>query len=233
MTDQTGGVAPDYPGRLQIFDMDHTLIDLDCDVSWKEFLVASGIAPAADLAAAARFMADYERGELDEGRFMRFQLRDVIGRTPEEVAQWSRRHFEEVVRPRVRSRALAYVRACRAAGLPTVILTSTNAEIARPVAEFFGVDRLWGTPLELESGRFTGRLAAGSYVGSGKVTAAAAISREFGVPFEAMAAYGDSVNDLPLLRHVGFPHAVNPAAGLRREAELRGWPILDWNAPAD
>jgi phosphoserine phosphatase len=41
-------------------------------------------------------------------------------------------------------------------------------------------------------------------------------------------AFGDSLNDAPMLAAVGKPFAVNPAAGLRRHARARGWPILDW-----
>ena len=48
--------------RLHIFDMDGTLIDNDCDVSWKLFLVRSGIAPRDDLELADRF---YENREAD------------------------------------------------------------------------------------------------------------------------------------------------------------------------
>ncbi|MEA2507473.1 MAG: hypothetical protein QOH48_2091, partial [Actinomycetota bacterium] len=35
----------------------------------------------------------------------------------------------------------------------------------------------------------------------------------------------DSINDLPLLQSVGYPHAVNPEAELKRIALRRGWPI--------
>ena len=41
-------------GAIHFWDMDHTLIDNDCDVSWKEFLIAEGLAPAAD-----RELVDY------------------------------------------------------------------------------------------------------------------------------------------------------------------------------
>ena len=31
--------------EFYFFDMDHTLIDNDCDVSWKDFMVAEKLAP--------------------------------------------------------------------------------------------------------------------------------------------------------------------------------------------
>jgi phosphoserine phosphatase len=39
--------------------------------------------------------------------------------------------------------------------------------------------------------------------------------------------YSDSHNDLPLLRRVTHPVAVNPDAQLRAEAKACGWPILE------
>jgi phosphoserine phosphatase len=45
--------------------------------------------------------------------------------------------------------------------------------------------------------------------------------------FEASWFYSDSLNDLPLLRRVSHPVAVNPDATLRQVAMDRGWPILD------
>ena len=40
--------------------------------------------------------------------------------------------------------------------------------------------------------------------------------------------YSDSHNDLPLLRAVTHPHAVNPAPALRQCASELGWPLWTW-----
>ena len=37
---------------LYVWDMDHTIIDNDCDVSWKKFLVEKKIAPESDFEEA-------------------------------------------------------------------------------------------------------------------------------------------------------------------------------------
>ena len=86
--------------KLYIFDMDGTLIDNDCDVSWKEFLVAEGLAPRSDLALAKKFFDDYNAGTLRHEDFLAFQLREFVGRSVAEMAEVARRHFERVVRPK-------------------------------------------------------------------------------------------------------------------------------------
>ena len=39
---------------VAFFDMDHTVLDMDCDVSWKYFLADKGLAPPADRTEADR-----------------------------------------------------------------------------------------------------------------------------------------------------------------------------------
>ncbi len=52
--------------------------------------------------------------------------------------------------------------------------------------------------------------------------------RRRGLTLAEAAYYGDSVNDVPILEAVGHPVAVNPSPLLRRAAEERGWPIIDF-----
>ena len=61
------------------FDMDHTLINHDCDVSWKQFVVKHGLAPESDLAEADRYFDDYNAGTLDVEEFYGFQFREFVG----------------------------------------------------------------------------------------------------------------------------------------------------------
>ena len=44
--------------KLHIFDMDHTLINNDCDVSWKQFAVKHQYADASALQEADDFFED-------------------------------------------------------------------------------------------------------------------------------------------------------------------------------
>jgi phosphoserine phosphatase len=52
------------------------------------------------------------------------------------------------------------------------------------------------------------------------------LCRDLGVSAADVAAYGDSGHDLPLLRAVGRPVAVRPAAALARVARSAGWEII-------
>ena len=52
------------------------------------------------------------------------------------------------------------------------------------------------------------------------------LAEEEGIDLAASYAYSDSESDLPMLRLVGHPVAVNPDGELGRVAAAEGWEIL-------
>ena len=218
-----------FPGpKVFIFDMDSTLIQADCDVTWKSFAVRHGLAPESAIAEADKFYEDYKNGCLDPVAFMRFQLAEFIGNTPVEMAEICRMHFEEFIRSACYPEALALVKELKANGIPTAILTSTNTEIAAPTAAYFGVDELMGTRLAVADGRFTGEIAGEYAVRAGKIAPAKDFAARHGATLAETAYYGDSINDLDLLKVVGYPVAANPCPELRQIAEENNWRIVDF-----
>ena len=214
---------------LHIFDMDGTLVDNDCDVSWKLFLVDAGIAPEGDRELAQKYYDDYLDGVLDFEEFLHFQLREFLGHTQAEMAELCRRHFDTFVRPKCRPGAVEAVRRTVEAGEPSSILSSTNTMISEPVRAFFGITETNGTTLELDaSGRFTGNIVGPYTLGEKKIAVMKRLSAKYDVPPARIAAYGDSASDIPLLASVGQPFAVAPSDELRAEALRRHWPILEW-----
>lgn len=211
-----------------VFDMDHTLIENDCDVSWKEFCVAEKLAPASDIAEADRFYQQYLDGKLDPEEFLTFQLREFIGNDEDAMRELAHRHFDSVVKNRVRPKAFEYVKNLLAAGKRCAILTSTNEIIARPIGEFFGIKEVYGAQLEMQNGVFTGRRCGVYTAGEGKAQVVRDLSQTSGIPLSEFAAFGDSINDLPLLKVVGEPYAVSPGESLAHEAEKLGFTVLDW-----
>ncbi len=215
--------------KLHVFDMDGTLVDHDCDVLWKSFLVRSKLAPESDLALSQKYYADYCAGVLDVDAFIRFQHREFVGRTVEEMTALCRRCFETTLKANCRPRAREWIRRVKETGAATVLLSGTTTVISDFIRVHFGLDRVSGTTLEVApDGRFTGRVVGEYALGGGKVSNMLRVASEMGLRPDEVAAYGDSVNDIPLLAAAGAAYAVSPAAALRREAEKRRWQILEW-----
>ncbi len=214
--------------RVAIFDMDHTLLSVDCDYTWKRFAVDRKLADSDALAEADRFMAAYDAGTLEIADFLRFQWREFIGKSVAEVEALCREHFVTSVLPYCRAKAKKEIDICRAQGMQIWILTSTCRFLAQPVADHFGVDHLFGAEIEVKDGLVTGN-ATGLYpCGEAKVAAAREIAQKAACTLGECRAYGDSINDLPLLKAVGMGFAVNPAPALEAAAKSCGFEIFDW-----
>ncbi len=216
--------------KIHFFDMDHTLINNDCDVSWKEFLMAENLAPANAMEIADKFFEDYNRGELDFEEFIDFQLQEFIGKTPAEMTEICNRHFLKFVKDKIYKSAFDLIQQLKKNNCKVYILTSTNTWIARSVADYFGVDGLLGTELKIdENGKFDGKIDGIYAAQAGKVTKAEEFCCQNNLSLQELAYYGDSINDADILSAVGKAYAVNPSKALRELAEKNNWEILSFN----
>ena len=218
--------------RIVFFDMDRTLLDGDCDVSWKDFLLELGLAEPSEREETARFDDEFASGKPDIDAFLQFQLRQYRSRRPEELAPLLERHYRERVQPRIYPEARRAVRRYQESGVPTVLLTATNEALAAPLAEEFGFDAMLATRLELEDGRYTGGIIPPYCFASEKIGVAERYCHSPGLSLRQAGYYGDSVNDIPLLEVVGFPVAVNPRGRLKALAAERGWKVAQWKLEA-
>ncbi|HEZ4422021.1 TPA: HAD-IB family hydrolase, partial [Neisseria meningitidis] len=114
----------------------------------------------------------------------------------------------------------------------TLVISSTNEFIITPVCRLFGITNIIGTQLESGSdGRYTGNYIGTPSLKEGKITRLNQWLAERGETLESYGKtyfYSDSKNDLPLLRLVDEPVAVNPDAELEKEAKEKGWPVLNF-----
>jgi HAD superfamily hydrolase (TIGR01490 family) len=214
---------------IAFFDMDHTLMDNDCDVSWKDFLVDEKLADPSEKQEADRFWRLYNEGRLPIEEFLDFQLRQFIGHTPQEMLILSQRHFEKVAQSLIYPKAKAEVDKARSLNMPVVMLTATNRIVAQPVAEKLGFTDVIATELEVLDGRYTGKITGQYCIKQGKVDRAMAFCESLGLSLDRVIYYGDSVSDIPMLKKVGFPVAINPEGELLELARERGWRIENWS----
>jgi len=209
------------------FDMDHTLIDNDCDVSWKHFVVSKKLADSGETERLAdHYYQQYLSGTLDPEEFMDFQLREFRGNTPETMAALALEHFETMVKPKLYRDAFVLCHKLAASHMPLAIVTSTNTVIARPLATFLGIDDLFGAQLEIKDNHYTGKLTGIYPVGPGKVAILENYCKKHLLTPSQFAYYGDSINDRFILEIVGEPHAVNPGTELRVVALKNHWDIV-------
>jgi phosphoserine phosphatase len=122
---------------------------------------------------------------------------------------------------------LEEVHAHQDAGRPTFIVSAAGNDVVETLAGVLGMEGGIGTRYEVDAeGRFTGRLDGPFVYGPGKVEAMRTFATAHQIELAGSYAYSDSLSDLPMLRAVGHPVAVNPDPPLAEIAKQEGWQTM-------
>lgn len=219
--------------KLAIFDLDNTLINTDSDHSWPQYLMKKGLVDIEYTQAQNdKFYRDYQQGCLDIDEFLAFHLAPLSRYSMEELDEMHREFCAEFIEPHITPMQRMLVDSHRDAGDELLVISSTNEFIISPICRLFGIDNIIGTQLEIGAdGRYTGRYIGTPSLKEGKITRLHQWLEARGKllsDYETVYFYSDSKNDLPLLRLVSEPVAVNPDAELAAEAHAKGWPVLNF-----
>jgi len=212
---------------LAIFDLDNTLLAGDSDHAWGEFACEAGLVDAVEFGARNdAFYEDYKAGALDIDAYLRHALTPLVGQPAELIADWHRQFMATKIEPMLQAAAFALVEQHRSCGDTLLIITATNSYITAPIARRFGIDNLLACEGEIVAGRYTGEPAGIPSYGAGKITRLQQWLQTHPHSLAGSIFYSDSHNDLPLLREVDKPVAVDPDETLRAVAEAQAWPII-------
>ena len=216
--------------QLALFDLDNTLLAGDSDFQWGQFLIEEGLLERETHEAKnLQFYEDYKAGNLDIYAFVEFQFKPLMERSRAELDELHERYMERKVLPMMTEKAKALVEQHRANGDLMLIITATNTFVTNPIAWAFGIDHLIGTIPEEVNGEFTGKVTGTPSFQQGKVTRLNEWLAERGqtlADFETTWFYSDSHNDLPLMKLVNKPIAVDPDPTLKAYAIEHGWPVV-------
>jgi HAD superfamily hydrolase (TIGR01490 family) len=112
------------------------------------------------------------------------------------------------------------------AGRPVYIITAASQELAEVLAQVLVLDGGIGMRSEVRDGVYTGKPAGPFTYREGKAVAIRELAEREGIDLSESYAYSDSESDLPMMRAVGHPVAVNPDRALERVAREEGWRIM-------
>jgi len=216
--------------RLALFDLDNTLLLGDSDHGWLEYLVTRGLVDRAVFKKKNdQFLSDYRNGTLNIYAFLEFQLSPLKDYHQEELEILHRQYMADVIHHMITDYAHQLVTSHQDQGDLVAIVTATNRFVTAPIAKVFGIDHLIATELEEKDGKYTGKPLGEPNFQAGKISNVNAWLAKQGktlADFEKSYFYSDSINDLPLLREVTNPIAVNPDDRLGAIAEKEDWPII-------
>jgi HAD superfamily hydrolase (TIGR01490 family) len=112
------------------------------------------------------------------------------------------------------------------AGRRAYMVTAASQELAEVLAQVLVLDGGIGMKSEVRDGVYTGKPAGPFTYREGKAEAIRQLAEREGIDLTESYAYSDSESDLPMMRAVGHPVAVNPDAALEKIARAEGWRIM-------
>ena len=218
------------PGRAgAFFDLDKTLMAGSSGMHFARAASRHGIISRGQVLRWGRDHMRYRlRGATDEETKQVLKVaRDLITGVPAVEIDRMGTEVMASILPRIYPRMLDELYAHQDAGRATFIVSAAGNNLVSALADVLGADDGIGTRYEVdERGRFTGRLDGPFVYGEGKVDAMRGFAEQHGIDLEASYAYSDSASDLPMLRSVGHPVAVNPDAELEAVAREKGWDVM-------
>jgi HAD superfamily hydrolase (TIGR01490 family) len=211
------------------FDLDKTLMAGSSGMQFARVATNQGIVSRRQLARwGAEHLRYRLRGTTDERTVEVLKIaRELITGLPSQtIARMEPEVMAEIL-PRVFPQMLAEVHAHQDAGRPAFIVSAAGNDIVESLARVLGMEGGIGTRYEVDAeGRFSGRLDGPFVYGPGKVEAMEAFAAEHDIDLAESYAYSDSLSDLPMLRAVGNPVAVNPDPPLAQIAKQENWQTL-------
>lgn len=212
---------------LAIFDLDNTLLNGDSDHAWGEFLIQNKIVDSATYKSRNdQFYADYKRGELDIFAYLEFALEPLTRFSNEELAKLHQQFMADSVSKMRLQKADALLQKHRDQGDFLLIITATNKFVTGPIGKALGVDDLLASDPEIIEGVYTGKVAGIPCYQEGKVSRLNHWLEGKHYTLQDSYFYSDSMNDLPLLKLVGNPVAVDADETLTAYAKAHQWPII-------
>ncbi len=215
--------------RCAAFDLEQTLINSNVVESYA-WLATRHLPPLRRIQLAAELALEGPRlltvDRRDRGDFLRSFYRRYEGAPVQRVRDDAWELFSDLLLTRVFPGAVERVRAHRALGHRTLLITGALDFVIAPMRPLFD-DVVCASMGEVD-GAFTGELISTPPTGEARALLLAEWADSLGLDLERTIAYADSTSDLPMLEAAGIPVAVNPEPKLAALARRRGWPIEEW-----
>ncbi|MGH2716023.1 MAG: HAD family hydrolase [Thermoleophilaceae bacterium] len=210
------------------FDLDKTLIEGSSALHFARAAYKHGMLSRRQLVRDGWANVKFRiRGSTDQGTdVLRQRILDAIA--GQRVVDLQRLGPDVLagILPLLYREVLAEAFAHQDAGRPAYIVTAASQELADVLAHVLTFDGGIGMRSEVRDGVYTGQAAGPFTYREGKAEAIREIAVREGIDLGESYAYSDSESDLPMMRAVGNPVAVNPDAALEKVARVEGWRIM-------
>lgn len=213
--------------KLAVFDLDHTVLSIDSEEYWSQFLFKKKVVDQTYLDRIKAYYRDYENGTLNIHEYQAYFNQPLLNTPLEKILSLRAKYLNKIkkaIHPRIHKR----VKHFRRNDFHILLITATNSFLAQPIAEKVGIPNLICTQLKtLPDGTLTNQIEGTPAFKEGKIELLHQWLSAQGINFTETWAYSDSHNDIPLLQWAQKPVAAYPDPILRKHALQNGWKIIE------
>jgi len=213
---------------LAFFDMDGTLVGGDTNDITLHHFVKLGIAPSDMLIKLSECERKFFEGSLDINEFVRFAVTPLLKLSKYEQYKVLHETVRDLIIPLVKPGAKRALDFHKKRGDRIFIVTSTCDYIVEHVASLLGISDYIAAPMEKLDGRLTGKQCGIVPYQEDKVKRINEILKKDNLSLEDSYAYGDSINDLPMLMMCTHRFAVDPNEKLLNHPDLKALKVVNW-----
>ncbi|MGH9392139.1 MAG: HAD family hydrolase, partial [Vicinamibacteria bacterium] len=207
------------------FDVDKTILSENSGTLYLRYLYRQGELTKIDLVKGIANYLQYKLNILDIERWTKETVKGLAGQEESRMIDFGRKFFDEMVRRTIYPDARRVIDDHFKKEHVVAIVSGATRYLVDPLCKELGIEHALLTRLEVDEGKFTGKVIDPINFGEGKVLGLREFVKRHRIDLAKSYFYTDSVSDLPLLDVVGHPRVVNPDPLLYRKAIGRRWPV--------
>jgi HAD superfamily hydrolase (TIGR01490 family) len=210
------------------FDLDGTLIRGLMIRSFPRYLADMGkidgkMADQIDLIVSA-----YERGKISYTEIAKripvLYASSIKGLRTDFIQEIARDFVGEYVPKNLFSYSMGLIKSAKDLFHLVIAISGSPQEVVGEVKDCLGFDEAYGSLFSTnKNGVYTGTVKRNLMLGKGKVRLLEGLADSLGIDLSNSAAFGDTEQDEPILRRVGYPIAMNPNDKLLKICLKNGW----------
>lgn len=210
---------------IHIFDVDYTLVNTS---TVKDFILEGMRLRVIPLRLGFHIPPLFFRYTLKKDSFSKAaEIPCLAGIPRKQLEDTAAEVFRKHIEKKLDAGMCGLIRKLRDLGERIVLASSSFETVLEPLAKHLSIDEIISSKLEFLDGFATGRLSGIPAFGEGKRIRVLNFLEQEKAAAKECVFYTDSARDLPLLRSVGKPVAVNPGRRLRGIARREGWEIIN------
>ena len=213
---------------IAFFDVDHTILNSSSGRLLIRYNYQEGRISRKDLILNMIIAHLCKKGVLNTDRIIEKWAMKYKGVDEKEILKLSMNWFDDILVNHIREEARKEIEYHKKNNGKTVLLSAALPYICNPISEHLEIDDVICTQMEIENGKFSGRILGNACYGIGKLHRAQEYCNSNTNKIDNAYYYADSIADIYVLERVKNPVCVTPDKKLRKVAQERSWRICDW-----